>query len=271
MKNFIKKIDQNWIEHKTQALTGNESIRNQIENIFKSVSSADDDELLSFLDIASKVLLFGPPGVGKTAIALELAGKLKKKKDVESSIYEVNMAQLISEKMGQTAKNVAHLFDEINEKTKNYYVVLIMDEIEVFFLSRENKQEHPDMNRAVAELMNKLDQSITNKKLFVIGLTNYKENLDPAVLRRFSFHFQVDLPTKEDYISFFKSNDFPKSLIENDNENIDKICVLLSKHKVTFDALKSRLRHWYIQSVGNGSASENFFQYLEGYLHVEQS
>jgi len=265
LESFIKKVEQSWIDHKTQVLTGNDSIRSEVEKIFDIVESKSE-EVLGFLDISCKVLLSGPPGFGKSAIAYEIAGKLKSRTEVEASVYEVDMPQLLSEKMGKTPKNVSKLFEEINKKTKDYYVVLIMDEIEVFFLSREDKQEHPDMNRAVAELMTQLDRATKNKKLYIIGLTNYKDKLDPAVLRRFSFHYEVESPKESDYLAFFENQSFPIAGFNNDSESLKEVCEILLKKKLNFDSVKKELRKWYLRHEDGTKPISSFKKHLNGGL-----
>ncbi|WP_223481379.1 MULTISPECIES: ATP-binding protein [unclassified Pseudomonas] len=261
MSNFIKKVEQSWIDRKIQLLTGNDSIRVDLEKIFNVVLSGNQ-KTLSFLDIGCKVLIYGPPGHGKTAIAYELANKLKKKEGIEASIYEVDLPQLISSRMGDAAKNITELFNEINEVTKKYYVVILMDEIEVFFLNRENTHEHPDMNRAVAELMNQLDKASLNKNLYIIGLTNYVDKIDSAVRRRFSFQYEIEPPQKEHFLEFFRTGGFPIEDFIDDEHAVDEICSSFTERAASFDALKAELRRWFVRSNLDQRKATNFLQYL---------
>jgi SpoVK/Ycf46/Vps4 family AAA+-type ATPase len=261
MQDFLHKIEQSWIDYKILSLTGNNAIREELKNIYMTVKNSPPN-VLNFLDIACKVLISGMPGLGKTALAYELANKLKHNKDAEASVYEVQMSKLISSKMGETANNITQLFDEINKKTQNYYCVIIMDEIEVFFLDRSNTQEHPDMNRALAELMVQLDKASQNKNLYTIAITNHPEKLDPAIRRRFSFHYKIELPKTEDFACFFSSESFPFKAFFDNTLDVNQICNELANQNATFDHVKNLLRGFYIHNQNKDLSAPNFLAYI---------
>lgn len=150
---------------------------------------------LDFEEYGKKVprglLLYGPPGCGKTYITEALAG------EIESPMFLLDIGHVGSEYVNQTAKNITSAFDELvkfsNETEKP--ILLFMDEIDAVGFAR-NSNTWAEDKKQVASLLTSLDK-IKDRGVIVIAATNKYDNLDSAVKRRFDEHFLVDVPDED--------------------------------------------------------------------------
>lgn len=144
----------------------------------------------------SKFLFYGSPGTGKTESACQIARLLNR--DILSVLFE----QLIDSRLGETAKNVSVLFDEINHLPYNRVIVLL-DEIDALVLDRINKNDLREMGRVASAFLKGLDS--LNENIVIIATTNLYENLDKAISRRFDAIVSFDRYTKDDLIEIADS------------------------------------------------------------------
>lgn len=124
-----------------------------------------------------KFLFSGPPGTGKTEAAKHLARILNRQ------IYSVNFEMIIDSKLGQTAKNIAQVFDELNRQSFPESLIVLFDEIDSLAMDRMNSQDLREMGRATSTLMKGLDE--LNHDIVLIATTNMEDYFDRALLRRF--------------------------------------------------------------------------------------
>jgi len=134
------------------------------------------------------MLLFGPPGTGKTMIARAIAH------EVNAPFYTVKPSEIMSKWVGEAEKNISKLFGEAR---KNKLSVVFIDEIESLVPKRSGSNSSV-MQRVVPQILAELEGFDTPKKnpILFIGATNEPWLLDPAVLRpgRFDELIYVDLP-----------------------------------------------------------------------------
>jgi transitional endoplasmic reticulum ATPase len=126
--------------------------------------------------IPNGMLLYGPPGCGKTFFAKNFAN------EVGFNFVLTTPSTLQSRYINATRENVAKMFKEAE---KNAPIVIFIDEIEVLLANRANSSgsEHSSMfNEAVNEMLAQMDRT-GEKGIFVIGATNYPNLIDPAMLR----------------------------------------------------------------------------------------
>lgn len=144
----------------------------------------------------SKFLFYGAPGSGKTESAYQIARMLNR------DILSISFEQLIDSRLGETAKNVVKLFDEINHLPYNRAIILF-DEIDSLVLDRINSNDLREMGRVTSVFLKELER--LNEHIVVIATTNLIDKFDKALLRRFDAIISFDRYSKEDLIEIADS------------------------------------------------------------------
>lgn len=161
--------------------------------------------------IGGGVLLYGPPGNGKTMIAKAIAC------EVGAHFYVVKSSDIVSKWVGESERNIANLFETANKQDK---AIIFVDEMDSLF-SKRGKDSNNDSR--VNEFLQQMDGfSKKNSNLLFLGATNRPWNIDDAALRsgRFSEKIYVPLPDIETRKYLFQ-NYLEIDLIE-DNINFGK-------------------------------------------------
>lgn len=136
----------------------------------------------SGVGLANTLLLYGPPGCGKTKCAYMIAKKLN------LPLVIARLDSLISSYLGTTAKNIRSLFDY----AQRVPCVLFLDEFDAFAKARDDNNELGELKRVVNSLLQNIDM-MSNESILVAA-TNHEKLLDPAVWRRFEYKLEIDLP-----------------------------------------------------------------------------
>ena len=156
----------------------------------------------------NKFLLEGLPGSGKTEAAKHIARLLGR------TLYCVDFEHLIDSKLGQTNKNIASVFAEINMIPYSNKVVILFDEIDVIALDRVNRNDVREMGRVTSTILREFDRlTDLNKEIVIIATTNLYSNFDKALIRRFDAVINFNRYSKEDllevaeyyFVSFIKN------------------------------------------------------------------
>jgi transitional endoplasmic reticulum ATPase len=134
------------------------------------------------LDVLTGLLLYGPPGCGKTYLAGALAG------EVGHAFLEVSPAALTSKWMGKPAQNVADLFEIARA---NAPCILFLDEIDAIAGARGGMQT--SQQQMVNQLLTELE-AIDGEDVVVVGATNLLEDVDSAIRRSGRFDERVEVP-----------------------------------------------------------------------------
>lgn len=143
----------------------------------------------------NKFLFEGLPGSGKTEAAKHVARLL------DRTLYYVDFDNLIDSKLGQTNKNIASVFSEINMIPHPNKVVILFDEIDVIALDRINSNDVREMGRATSGILREFDRlTDLNKEIVIIATTNLYSNFDKALTRRFDAVINFNRYSKEDLI-----------------------------------------------------------------------
>lgn len=140
----------------------------------------------------NKFLFQGPPGTGKTEAVKQLARILGRE------IYMVDFSAIIDSKLGQTQKNLATLFKEINSFVQPGKVVVLFDEIDALALDRTNPNDLREMGRATSAMLKGFDQLKEN--IVLIATTNLYQHFDKALSRRFDSVIDFSQYTQEDLL-----------------------------------------------------------------------
>jgi transitional endoplasmic reticulum ATPase len=132
------------------------------------------------------ILLYGPPGVGKTFFAQAIAGEYK------LHFIHVSTGDLVSGIVGGSARNIDKAFETA---LQNLPCLLFFDEFDSVAQRRENTPDQ-ESRRTVNQLLTALEAHHGETGLLVMAATNSIEHLDPAVIRpgRFDRHIRIDLP-----------------------------------------------------------------------------
>lgn len=135
------------------------------------------------------ILLSGPPGTGKTEFVKYLASQLDKE------VVVVMGSDLLGMYVGQTEQNIAQAFRRAEETES----ILFLDEIDGMLRSR-GMSEHSWEVTQVNELLHQME----NFNGIMIGATNFSDNLDPAVVRRFTYKVEFDYLDDAGKVLFFE-------------------------------------------------------------------
>lgn len=236
---FVKKIEVN-----SSPLPLPEEIKSDIIGIINAVGHGIG---------INKFLFQGAPGTGKTETAKHIARIL------ERELFVVDFDLIIDSKLGQTGKNIAKLFDEINTLVSPEKVVILFDEIDALALGRTDSKDIREMGRATTSVLKGLEG--LNKDILLIATTNLYKHFDRALIRRFDSVIDFNRYSQEDlleiseiilnyYISKFKNAGknitlFKKiiSLMDNipypgDLKNMVKTSLAFSNPNEEYDYLK---------------------------------
>ena len=142
------------------------------------------------IDFPSSIILYGPPGCGKTYAVDRLVEYLGLPK------YEINSATIASPFIHDTAKKIAGVFESAINSAPS---VVVIDEMESYLSNREAVTSNTQHYEEVAEFLRQIQEAQKNKVL-IIAMTNMYDKIDPAILRRgrFDHHLEVGLPSVEE-------------------------------------------------------------------------
>lgn len=139
------------------------------------------------------ILLYGPPGTGKTLIARNI-GKLLP----NSVITKVNGPELESSWTGETEANIRKIFSNA-KLSPNKSHVIIFDEIDAVGRKRSDNLLAVHHDTALTQLLTEIDGLESANNVLIIGITNRKDVLDPALIRsgRIEYHIEIPLPNEQ--------------------------------------------------------------------------
>ena len=169
----------------------NDGIAMQIEQFLKEYRFKDVLEQYE-LPVNNKMLLYGKTGCGKTMTARAIA------KELDRKIIVVNLASIVSSKLGETAKNVATLFKEVSY----HDAVLFFDEFDTLGQVRDHdSRDSSEMKRVVNAILQLVDNFPSNSVL--IAATNQVKMIDEALIRRFQLRLEFTSPASETLDSYY--------------------------------------------------------------------
>ncbi|MGI0009405.1 MAG: CDC48 family AAA ATPase [Nitrosopumilaceae archaeon] len=137
----------------------------------------------------SGILLYGPPGCGKTLIAKVLAS------ESEANFFSINGPEIMNKYYGETEAKLRDIFKEAKENSPS---VIFIDEIDAIAPKRE--EAYGDVEkRVVAQLLALMDGLTERGQVIVLGATNRPESVDPALRRpgRFDREIEISVPNAD--------------------------------------------------------------------------
>ncbi|MBV7280870.1 MULTISPECIES: proteasome ATPase [unclassified Corynebacterium] len=148
------------------------------------------------------VLLYGPPGCGKTLIAKAVANSLSARIGEVGSSYFINVKgpELLNKFVGETERMIRLIFERARElASEGRPVIVFFDEMESIFRTRGSGRSSDMETTVVPQLLAELDGVESVANVIVIGATNREELIDPAILRpgRLDVKIKVSRPNRE--------------------------------------------------------------------------
>lgn len=158
------------------------------EAIFNFIESYNRRDVLlkSGFSASNSLLLYGPPGCGKTTIAQFISTI------TGLPLITARLDVLVSSLLGSTAKNIRKIFDYASRRE----CILFLDEFDVVAKLRDDKNELGELKRVVNSLIQNIDSF--SEDSILIAATNHQELLDPAIWRRFTTIITMEKPQKEE-------------------------------------------------------------------------
>ncbi len=193
------------------------------------------------------VLLYGPPGCGKTLIAKAVANSLAARvreqtgrDDVESYFINIKGPELLNKYVGETERKIREVFQKAKDKSKEGVpVIIFFDEMDSLFRSRGMGISSDMESTVVPQFLAEIDGVEGLRDVVVIGASNRQDLLDPAVLRpgRLDIKIKVDRPEADgatDIFAIYLTPDLPiaPSVLEKFDDDREKASKFLAEHAI---------------------------------------
>ncbi|GHF92160.1 proteasome-associated ATPase [Amycolatopsis bullii] len=189
------------------------------------------------------VLLYGPPGCGKTLIAKAVANSLAKKvaeargdaADGKSYFLNIKGPELLNKFVGETERHIRLIFQRAREKaSEGTPVIVFFDEMDSIFRTRGSGVSSDVETTIVPQLLSEIDGVEGLENVIVIGASNREDMIDPAILRpgRLDVKIKIERPDAEGAKDIFS-----KYLAEGLPIHADDLAEFGGDHKATFDAM----------------------------------
>ncbi|MDH3657541.1 MAG: CDC48 family AAA ATPase [Nitrosopumilus sp.] len=196
-------------------------------------------ELFSRLGIEphSGILLYGPPGCGKTLLAKVLAS------ESEANMFPINGPEIMNKYYGETEAKLRDIFKEAKDNSPS---IIFIDEIDAIAPKRE--EAYGDVEkRVVAQLLALMDGLNERGNVIVLGATNRPDSVDPALRRpgRFDREFEISVPNEDGRLEILliHTNGMPVS------DDVDLKDLASELHGYTGADIKSLCREAAMKSI----------------------
>jgi proteasome-associated ATPase len=218
------------------------------------------------------VLLYGPPGCGKTLIAKAVANSIAQKlahltsKEVRSFFLHVKGPELLNKYVGESERNIREVFKKAKEKADDGFpVIVFFDEMDALFRTRGSGISSDVESTIVPQFLSEIDGVERLRNVIVIGASNRQDLIDPAVLRpgRLDVKIKIDRPDKaaaKDIFSKYLTPDLPwhaEELAQDDGDAIRAVERLIGLTVESMYALSEENQYLEV-TYGNGD-KETFY------------
>jgi transitional endoplasmic reticulum ATPase len=185
----------------------------------------------------SGILLYGPPGCGKTLIAKVLAS------ESEANMYSINGPEIMNKYYGETEARLREIFKEAKDNSPS---IIFVDEIDAIAPKRE--EAYGDVEkRVVAQLLALMDGLTDRGNVIVIGASNRPESVDPALRRpgRFDREVEISVPNEDGRLEILQIH--TRGMPIADDVNLKTLAAEL--HGYTGADIKSLCREAAMKSI----------------------
>ena len=138
------------------------------------------------ITLPNGILMYGPPGCGKTYIAKKLS------EEIDFTFFELRPSDFASTYVHGTQEKIAKLFDRAKTESPS---IIFIDEIDALLPKRSDKLDH-HFSSEVNEFLTQLD-NCSEKGILILGTTNRPSNIDPAALRTGRFDKKIYVPNPD--------------------------------------------------------------------------
>ncbi|ASG49171.1 TPA: ATP-binding protein [Escherichia coli] len=187
------------------------------------------------LGVTSSMILYGPPGCGKTLTSKYIASCLN------LPLLTARCDSLVSSYLGSTSKNIRQLFEYASKAP----CVLFLDELDSLAKARDDQHELGELKRVVVSLLQNIDN--LPEETILIAASNHENLLDSAVWRRFEYRISIGLPDFEVRKQLFEQysnikatyDDFVDDLAEISSglncSFIEQCCLRSERHALVYN------------------------------------
>ena len=137
------------------------------------------------LEAPRGILLYGPPGCGKTLLVKAIAT------ENDMTFFNVSIADVLSKWVGESERIIKEIFRQAHEKKPS---IVFFDEIEALFTVRGMMDTSGVHKNIIAQILSEMDGLVELHDVFVIGATNRADLVDPALLRPGRFDEIIEIP-----------------------------------------------------------------------------
>ena len=185
----------------------------------------------------SGILLYGPPGCGKTLLAKVIAS------ESEANMYPINGPEIMNKYYGETEARLRDIFKEAKDNSPS---IIFIDEIDAIAPKREDVYGDVE-KRVVAQLLALMDGLDDRGNVIVLGATNRPDSVDPALRRpgRFDREFEVSVPNEDGRLEILEIHTRGMPI----NDEIDLKDLSTDLHGYTGADLKSLCREAALKSI----------------------
>src|ERR1700719_137287 len=205
------------------------------------------------------VLLYGPPGCGKTLIAKAVANSLAKKmaevrgddaREAKSYFLNIKGPELLNKVVGETERHIRLIFQRAREKaSEGTPVIVFFDEMDSIFRTRGTGVSSDVETTVVPQLLSEIDGVEGLENVIVIGASNREDMIDPAILRpgRLDVKIKIERPDAESAKDIFS-----KYVLKELPIHADDLAEFGSDRTATVDAMIQRVvERMYTESEEN--------------------
>jgi len=195
------------------------------------------------------VLLYGPPGCGKTMIAKAVAHSIARRlahltgKEVRSFFLHVKGPELLNKYVGESERQVREVFKKAKEKAASGNpVIVFFDEMDALFRTRGSGISSDIESTIVPQFLSEIDGMERLRNVIVIGASNRQDLIDPAVLRpgRLDVKIKISRPDRhaaKEIFAKYVSADLPFAQDELSRHNDDRSALVESLVSATVDSM----------------------------------
>jgi proteasome-associated ATPase len=225
------------------------------------------------LDPPKGILLYGPPGCGKTLVAKAVANSLAKKvaaklgrDDRRSYFLNIKGPELLNKYVGETERQIRLIFQRAKEKSEEGVpVIVFFDEMDSLFRTRGSGISSDIESTIVPQLLAEIDGVESLKNVIVVGASNREDLIDPAILRpgRLDVKIKIERPDERsaaDIFAKYLRSDLPIASSEVEGRDRDVFVQTLIQETVGQMYAESPDNRFLEVTYANGEKEELYFK-----------